>query len=83
MSSDQQQKARETARQRFVRLANKRVVKAIKAIQLVGNLSSAGYQYDERDVNKIFDAIQTEVDQARSKFSKREKGNIVFSLNEE
>ena len=83
MSSDQQQKARETARQRFVRLATKRVVKAIKAIQLVGNLSGAAYQYDERDVNKIFDAIQTEVDQARSKFSKREKGKIVFSLNEE
>jgi hypothetical protein len=80
MSSDQQHKARETARQKFVRLANKRVVKAIKAIQLIGNLSSSAYQYDERDVNKIFDAIQTEVDQARSKFSKREKSSIVFSL---
>jgi hypothetical protein len=40
MSSDQQEGARETPRQRFVRLANKRVVKAIRAIQLVGNLSS-------------------------------------------
>jgi hypothetical protein len=56
------------------------VVKAIKAIQLIGNLSSRAYQYDEKDVEKIFDAIQTEVDQARSKFSKREKGGIIFSL---
>jgi hypothetical protein len=80
MSSDQQEGARETPRQRFVRLANKRVVKAIRAIQLVGNLSSPAYQYDEKDVIKIFDAIQSEVDQARSKFSKREKASIVFSL---
>jgi hypothetical protein len=70
----------ETARQRFVRLANKRVVKVIKAIQLIGNLSSRAYQYDDKDVDKIFDAIQTEVDQARSKFLKREKSGIVFSL---
>jgi hypothetical protein len=71
---------RETARERFVRLANKRVVKAIKAIQLLGNLSNPTYQYDEKDVTKIFKAIQSEVDQARSKFSTREKGGSVFSL---
>ena len=71
---------RESPRQRFVRLANKRVVKAIKAIQLLGNLSSPAYQYDENDVIKIFEAIQTEVEQARSKFANREKRGIVFSL---
>jgi hypothetical protein len=69
-----------TPRQRLVRLVSKRVVKAIKAIQLLGNLSSPEYQYDKNDVTKIFEAIQSEVDQARSKFSNREKRGVVFSL---
>jgi hypothetical protein len=56
------------------------VVKAIKASQLLGNLSSLAYQYDENDVTKIFEAIQTEVDQARSKFSNRGKPVVVFLL---
>jgi DNA polymerase IIIc chi subunit len=73
-------KKNETARQKFVRLANKRVVKAIKAVQLLGNLSNPAYEYDEKDVTKIFKAIQAEVDQARSKFSTREKAGAVFSL---
>jgi hypothetical protein len=75
-----EENVRESPRQKFVRLANKRVVKAIKAIQLLGNLSSPAYQYDENDVIKIFEAIQAEVEQARSKFSNREKRGIVFSL---
>jgi hypothetical protein len=80
VTNKMEENGRETPRQRFVRLANKRVVKAIKAIQLLGNLSSPAYQYDENDVTKIFEAIQTEVGQARSKFSNREKRGIVFSL---
>ncbi len=80
VTNKMQGKARETARHRFVRLANKRVVKAIKAIQLIGNLANPAYEYDEKDVTRIFKAIQTEVDQARSKFSTREKGGAVFSL---
>jgi hypothetical protein len=78
VTNKMEENARVTRRQRFVRLANKRVVKAIKAIQLLGNLSSPAHQYDENDVTKIFEAIQTEVDQARSKFSNHEKRGVVF-----
>jgi hypothetical protein len=80
VTNKMEENVRESPRQKFVRLANKRVVKAIKAIQLLGNLSSPAYQYDENDVIKIFEAIQAEVEQARSKFSNREKRGIVFSL---
>jgi hypothetical protein len=46
---------------------------------LVNRLHGSGPR-DEKDVNKIFDAIQPEVDEARSKFSKPQKGGIDFSL---
>jgi hypothetical protein len=77
-----QPKQRTKARANFIRLANKRVSKAIKAIQLLGNLANQNsYEYDEKDVTKIFKAIQSEVDQARTKFSVREgSGSSVFSL---
>jgi hypothetical protein len=45
VTNKMEENARVTRRQRFVRLANKRVVKAIEAIQLLGNLSSPAYQY--------------------------------------
>jgi len=75
-------KERTKQRENFVRLANKRVTKAMKAIQLLGNLANqSAYEYDDKDVTKMFKAIQGEVDQARAKFSVREgRGSIGFSL---
>ena len=81
VTNKMEENARVTRRQRFVRLANKRVVKAIEAIQLLGNLSSPAYQYDENDVTKIFEAIRPRLS-ARSKFSNREKRGVVFCWNE-
>jgi hypothetical protein len=61
------QEAKETA---FVRLATKRVNNAIKALQLVGNLGNrANYSYDNKQVAKIFKALQAEVDGAKEKFA--------------
>ncbi len=51
-------KPEETSRQRFVRLANKRVANAMDAIRLIGNLSNrSSYDYSEQDVEKIFQAL--------------------------
>ena len=62
----------ESDREKFVRLANARVNKAIKAIQLVGNLSNrSNYQYEEADVEKIFRALNTELKQCRQRFDAR------------
>ena len=53
-------------REKFVRLANKRVSTALKAIQLIGNLSNkSNYDYTEADVLKIFRALQDEVSSSR------------------
>lgn len=59
-------------REKFVRLANARVNKAIKAIQLVGNLSNrSNYAYTEDDVNKIFRTLKTELNTCRQRFSNK------------
>lgn len=58
-------------RQKFVRLAEARVNKALKDIQLIGNLSnSSAYEYDEADVRKIFSALQSGINEAKGRFSK-------------
>lgn len=61
-------------RQKFVRLANQRVSKAIKAIQLVGNLSNrSNYDYTEGDAAKIAKALQDEVNACRKRFEMASK----------
>jgi hypothetical protein len=56
-------------REKFVDLANKRVSKALKDIQLVGNLSNrSNYDYTEEDVAKIMKALSDEVAACRKKF---------------
>jgi hypothetical protein len=54
----------ETKRQRFVRLANDRVPKALKRIQLIGNLSSkVQYEYTQKDVDRIVKSLRDAVEE--------------------
>jgi hypothetical protein len=47
--------AKETKRERFVRIAEARTNKIIDMIHLLGNCSNTStYDYTEADVNKIF-----------------------------
>lgn len=57
-------------RQKFVDLAEARVNKALKDIQLIGNLSNkAAYEFADADLKKIFSTLQKALDSAKSKFS--------------
>jgi len=59
----------ESAR-KFRELAEKRVLKAIKAIRLVGNLSNrTNYNYSEEEVKKIVTALQKETLAVKRRFS--------------
>lgn len=72
---------REKDRQKFVELATKRVNNAIKAIQLIGNLSNrSNYDYTDADVEKIFSALNKEIRQCRDRFQPTKNGK-VFSLD--
>lgn len=60
----------ESGRERFVRLANARVNRALKDIQLIGNLSNrSNYQYNDHDVDLIFRALNDELKSCRTKFA--------------
>ncbi|MEX1159448.1 MAG: hypothetical protein WEA79_01265 [Balneolaceae bacterium] len=55
-------------------MAEKRVNKAIKQLQLIGNLSSKrNYEYDQSDYKKIFRAIDGEVKSMKQKFIDADK----------
>jgi uncharacterized protein YeeX (DUF496 family) len=75
---------RKEDREKFVRLANKRVVSAIKCIQLIGNLSNrSNYDYTSEDVQKIFRALQQELSVCKKKFEVAQKklgGSANFNL---
>jgi hypothetical protein len=63
-------------REKFARLATKRVSKALKAIQLIGNLSNkSNYDYTPEDVHKIFKALQDELSLSRKKFELAQRRN--------
>jgi hypothetical protein len=73
---------REEDRKKFVELATKRVNAAIKAIQLVGNLSNrSNYDYTEADVEKIFSALNKELRSCKDRFQATPKGGKSFRLD--
>jgi len=73
-----------TDREKFVRLANRRVSNALKAMQLIGNLANrSNYDYTEADVQKIFKALQEELSASKKKFDMAQKRNgkaVGFTL---
>lgn len=74
---------RDRDRARFIDLANKRVSRLLKSIQLVGNLSNrSNYDYTEDDVAKIFRAIQHELAVCKKRFdlALKRQNDSSFSL---
>ena len=69
-------------RERFVALAEKRVKRAIKDLQLIGNLSNkSNYSYTEQDVKKILNALNNELKILKRRFTNEKKiGEISFKL---
>lgn len=69
-------------REKFVRLAENRVLKTIKDIRLIGNLSNKNnYTYTDKDVSKIISALEQEIKSMKTKFSSGEdKDEPTFKL---
>ena len=71
----------ETKREKFKRLAEARTNKIIDMIRLLGNLSSKStYDYNDEDINKIFNSIDKELKIAKMKFSCADSENTKFKL---
>jgi len=58
-----------TKRETFVRLAEARMNKALKDVELVGNLCNrSAYEYTEDDVKKMFKTLQDALAKAKQRF---------------
>ena len=64
----------ESKEERFVRVTTKRTNDIIDKIRIIGNCSNRNtYKYTEKDVNKIFKAINDEIKKTKSKFLSKQK----------
>lgn len=71
----------ESKRDKFIRLAENRTNKIIDMIRLLGNCSNkSNYEFDDKDVNLIFETIKKELNDAREKFETTNKKNQEFKL---
>jgi hypothetical protein len=71
----------ESKRDRFRRLAPKRVTQAIKKIGYIRNLSTrASYEYTADEAAKIVHALKTSVALVEQAFAGREEQSTGFSL---
>lgn len=63
-------KNKETNRERFIRIAEARTQKIIDMIDLLGNCSNQyNYEYTQKDVDKMFTAIETALKTNKTKFT--------------
>lgn len=69
-------------REKFVRLAEKRTVNAIKTIRVLRGLGNkSAYDYTDADVAKIVKALKKEIDDLESKMKgSAKKDEIEFKL---
>jgi hypothetical protein len=71
--------AHETKAERFKRLATKRTQNVLYALRVLGNCANRGvYEYTNDDVKKIFNAIEKQVDDTKTKF--KDTGSLEFKL---
>ena len=71
--------ARKTPRERFLVVAERRTREILHKIHLLGNCANrSAYEYREEEVERIFSAIQEELDAAKVRFAQRKQ--IDFSL---
>ena len=68
-------------KERFKKIAPKRVESILKSISLLSNCSNKyNYEYTKEDVDKIFKAINDELNLCKSKFRSQNKEKSKFEL---
>lgn len=82
MDSKSIENATRDKRAKFVELANKRVNRAIKDLELVGNLANRrNYDFDEEQAKKIVKVLQHQMDLLKQSFlSGNSSRQVTFEL---
>lgn len=66
-------------RERFLKIATKRTNKVLEDIAMLSNCANTNnYEYTEEEVKKMFFAIETELNNAKSKFNIKKKERFNF-----
>ncbi len=72
---------KETNRERFVRIAEARTQKIIDMINLLGNCSNLyNYEYTQKDVDKMFGAIEAALKASKARYSEPKKRDSKFQF---
>ncbi len=73
--------AEETKRERFLRIAEARTSKVLEMLRLLGNCANKGtYEYTDKDIKTIFNALEKELKSTKNKFLGMESGEEKFTL---
>lgn len=72
--------AGESKAEKFKRLATKRVNRANKCIDLIGNLSTSQYEYTPEQVETIIQSMSDHLNGVRERFEKRGRKTKGFEL---
>jgi hypothetical protein len=80
--ADEQPTRRKSRRDRFVEIASRRTRQVIKHIRLLGNCANrSAYEYSDSDVAKIFDTIERELHDIRTRFKPgNRRKEVEFSI---
>jgi len=79
-STSSPESGRESRRERFLRLAPRRVDKALIAMRRIGNLAAPTYESTEAERQKIIDAIFAEANELKQKLEGKSKQREPFSF---
>ena len=64
--------------EKFERIAERRVIEAIKRLRLLGNLANKrNYSYTEKHVKQIISALESEMRDLRNKFQNDSSGRQI------
>lgn len=71
----------ESKRERFIRIAAKRTQHVLERVRILGNCANRSvYEYSSDDVDKIFAAIEEELQDTRRRFKDRKKRTDEFKF---
>lgn len=70
----------ETKRDRFLRIGNARMQRALNGIRLLGNLANSNYEWTEEDVRAMQNSVIDTLTRTVNRFSKKsaEKPTFMF-----
>ena len=63
----------ETKAEKFIRIATPRVNSVIDKLDILANCAGAAYDYNEEQIESMFDAIRNAVDACYSQFQPKQK----------